>query len=415
MFRNILQLMTGNGLAQLIQFASIPILTQFYSPENFGYLALAIAISGILAVISSLQLHVGIVTLKSTRAVNYLLATGIVLNALMIFISVLLVFIVDVFIYNHELSLFFILLVVLNTFFSSVNNLLKGVYVYSGTFSKLSTVLIVRAIAIVTLQFWFAWQFTEAVTQYGLVLGLLFGEIILFILIGFNKIKIRDVLTLRVFKRLSFFLKKLKAFVVYGTPQELVSVAIFWMPLVIVSATLGEEIAGQYSISARILWPATILVTGSIAQVLYHRMVNMPIENLIELVFFRAYFKLIYIPLALLAYYVSPFIFELVLDDTWQEAKNISKYVALLCVVFLYALPYRVVYRVLKIQKMLLIIEILTLCVLILITALVDYKTIDDLLRLLVLLGVFQSILLEYFCRKSLLVKIKKIKVMSNV
>jgi O-antigen/teichoic acid export membrane protein len=398
MLKSILQLMTGNGLAQLVQFASIPLLATFYSPENFGYLALAIAISGILAVISSLQLHVGLVSLKSNRAVNQLLAAGFVLNVLMIFISLLLVLLVDTLIYNSELTPYFLFLIVFNTFFSSVNNLLKSTYVYSGTFAKLSTMLIVRAVTIVTLQFYFAWQSID----YGLVLGLLFGEVVLFLLIGFNKIKLRYVLNLKVFKYLLFFLKKLKAFVVYGTPQELVSVAIFWMPLVMISSLFGEELAGQYSISARILWPATILVTGSIAQVLYHRMVNMPIDNLNEMIFFRAYFKLIYIPLALLAYFISPFIFDLVLGDTWEEAKDISKYVALLCVIFLYALPYRVVYRVLKIQKVLLLIEASFLVIMLLVGTQIHFVNINSLLQLIILLGVFQVLSTEFASRKHI-------------
>jgi hypothetical protein len=98
----------------------------------------------------------------------------------------------------------------------------------------------------------------------------------------------------------------------------------------------------------------------------------------------------------------------LVLDDTWQEAKNISKYVALLCVVFLYALPYRVVYRVLKIQKMLLIIEGVFLSFLLLVGTHIEFSGISSLLQLIVLLSVFQVLCTELASRRYMrLAKIK--------
>ena len=51
--RNVITLMTGTGVAQLIPIAVSPILTRIYSPADFGGLALCLALSSISAVVVS--------------------------------------------------------------------------------------------------------------------------------------------------------------------------------------------------------------------------------------------------------------------------------------------------------------------------------------------------------------------------
>ena len=47
--RNVLTLMTGTTIAQAIPIAISPILTRIYSPEDFGLLALFLAVFSILS------------------------------------------------------------------------------------------------------------------------------------------------------------------------------------------------------------------------------------------------------------------------------------------------------------------------------------------------------------------------------
>jgi len=74
----------------------------------------------------------------------------------------------------------------------------------------------------------------------------------------------------------------------------------------------------------------------------------------------------------------------------------------LLCVIFLYALPYRVVYRVLKIQKVLLLIEASFLVIMLLVGTQIHFVNINSLLQLIILLGVFQVLSTEFASRKHI-------------
>lgn len=401
MLKSVFQLMVGNSAAQFIQFASIPILTRLYSPKDFGFLAIAIAISGVLGVIATLQLNVAVVSLKSKIAVTRLLSSAFLLNLIMIATSTILTYLIGYIFYNGVISNTLILLIVAITFFSSINNILKGVFVYFGSFASLSKTYFFRSVTIVILQF----TFVQISIHNGLILGLLAGEVIMFIIILFFQLKLSSKLfslSNRSLPRLWLLLKKQKAFTIYGTLQELISVGVFWLPLIVITYLFGSGVGGQYSISARMLWPVTVLVTGSIAQVLYHRLANKPKLDLEKEFYFSHYFKISYIPMAIIAYNITPIAFEITLDKSWNDAIELSKYVAILCLLFLYILPYRVMFRVLKLQKKQLIIELLIALVMILFFSMVDIFDIDLILQLIIFFMLVQVVIQEVVVRKYL-------------
>ena len=51
--KNVITLMTGTGLAQLVPILISPILTRLYSPEDFGLIALYLSIVSIMTVLST--------------------------------------------------------------------------------------------------------------------------------------------------------------------------------------------------------------------------------------------------------------------------------------------------------------------------------------------------------------------------
>ncbi|PLS17795.1 hypothetical protein CVD28_08830 [Bacillus sp. M6-12] len=65
--KNVLILMTGTTVAQAIPLAISPILTRIYSPEEFGFFALYMAIVSILAIIATARYELAIVIPKSDK------------------------------------------------------------------------------------------------------------------------------------------------------------------------------------------------------------------------------------------------------------------------------------------------------------------------------------------------------------
>jgi O-antigen/teichoic acid export membrane protein len=63
--RNVLTLMTGMMIAQAIPIAISPILTRIYTPEDFGLLALFLAIFSILSIIATGRYELAIMSPES--------------------------------------------------------------------------------------------------------------------------------------------------------------------------------------------------------------------------------------------------------------------------------------------------------------------------------------------------------------
>ena len=80
-FRNVLILSSGTALAQLIPLIIAPFLSRIYSPEEFGRLALYLAITQILGSLATGRYELAILLPKEERK-------GVQLTLLSIFISV---------------------------------------------------------------------------------------------------------------------------------------------------------------------------------------------------------------------------------------------------------------------------------------------------------------------------------------
>ncbi len=77
--KNVLTLMTGNSIAQLIQLALIPILTRLYSPADFGVFAVYLSISTIISAVASFRYEFAIMLPKEDKeAVNILILSFII-------------------------------------------------------------------------------------------------------------------------------------------------------------------------------------------------------------------------------------------------------------------------------------------------------------------------------------------------
>ena len=58
---NVVKLVFGTGLAQVLPIAVLPILTRMYSPEEFGIFAIYMAVAGILGVVATGRYELSIV------------------------------------------------------------------------------------------------------------------------------------------------------------------------------------------------------------------------------------------------------------------------------------------------------------------------------------------------------------------
>lgn len=343
MREQIKKLMLGNGLAQLLQFGSILILSRIYQPSDFGLLAQVQSIAMIASIIITLQLHLTIPLAKSNdhaqEKVQLIQILSISIFSLALMPAI----------WNGESALFALLL----SLSLGLINTYTGYLVYSGNFGKMSIFYVARALLIIVMQISFAY----AGFKNGLVIATLVGEALSALYLGFltvynaNKIKWQLV-------NLTSFVFENKPFSFYGTIQEMISVSAFYAPLLLFTAKYGEEIGGQYAMASRLVWAPVILVSGSYTQVLYHKFGKAPPVNGKDILSLMPKWWII---LCLVVGCILAFEFNkitlLLIGDEWGYASLMIPILGIWGGIFFLSTPCRVLIRVFKIQRRQLLID----------------------------------------------------------
>ncbi len=91
--RNVIILMSGSGLAQVITLAVSPILTRLYSPEDFGVYALYVAIASIMTVLVTGRYELAILLPKDNRNALNVVALSMILSCIISTLLLLLILI----------------------------------------------------------------------------------------------------------------------------------------------------------------------------------------------------------------------------------------------------------------------------------------------------------------------------------
>ena len=106
--RNVLTLITGTTIAQVIPIAISPLLTRIYTPEDFGLAALFFAFFSILSSIATGRYELAIMSPKSDDEAKHIVFLSILVGAFIFFIATILIWFFDeeivIFLGNPEIK-----------------------------------------------------------------------------------------------------------------------------------------------------------------------------------------------------------------------------------------------------------------------------------------------------------------------
>lgn len=375
----VLKLFTGNSIGQVIQFLALLYFSVLYSPENFGQLANIQSFGSIFAIFLTLQMQHVIPLAQSLEEAKKFTINIINLSFYLFCLFILLFLFINI---EYKSAM-------LLAFFLSLSNSYNGYFIYSGDFTKISIVYILRAISIVVFQYIL---FLFGIFN-GLLIGALIGEFITVIYL----ISRRPELIKYNFKfnELKFFILDWKPFSFYGTIQELLSVAIYALPIIFYTEKFGDAVSGQYSIGVKLIFAPTVLISSSLAQVLYNRFNEKNGFDFLKKIFWFN-FKFLYLFIFFLFLFVLASRYSLnLISKEWELCVKLLPYIYINAMFFLFSNPYRVALRFLRLNKLLLIIELITL---VFITILFFIASFDvELFTIsITLVSVMQSILIVY-------------------
>lgn len=343
MREGIKKLMLGNGLAQSLQFFSILILTRIYEPSDFGLLAQIQSIAMIASIIITLQLHL---TIPLAENIDGALEKMHMVSGLCI--SIFLLASLPVVFFGK--SAIFALVLSLSL---GLTNTFMAFLVYSGNFGMMSFFYVARALIIITMQICLA----SSDFNNGLVIATLVGEALSALYLGFQTKSCMSIRNLQL-TRITYFIFKNKAFSLYGTIQEIISVSAFYAPLLLFSFKFGDDIGGQYAMANRLVWAPVVLISSSLAQVLYHNFGKKKPSKTHEIVALLPNVKISALAfVVVISTFAMVDIFNLILGGQWLLASEFIPLQLVWGLVFLASTPFRVAARVLLLQKQHLIID----------------------------------------------------------
>jgi O-antigen/teichoic acid export membrane protein len=336
MLGHIKTLILGNGVAQALQFLSILILSRIYLPSDFGLLAQVQSIAMMASIIGTLQLHLTIPLCKSDDeardTAQSVQTITLALFALFFFPAL----------YFGKIYAFSLVLAL----FLGLANTYNSYLVFNGKFDRLSGFYVARAVAVIGMQISFAMLSISD----GLLWGMLIAEGLAALYLRLTQLgSLRNI---RIVPRAAIALAtRLKSFSVYGTMQELISVSAFYAPLILFTFKFDEATGGQYAMANRLVWAPVVLLSSSVAQVLYHRFGKVSpksVTELLEILPSKLVFAAV-LAACILSFYLQG-VFLYTLGSQWGLASQLLPLQLLWGVFFLVSTPFRVVCRALHMQ-----------------------------------------------------------------
>lgn len=337
------KLMSGNGAGQAIQFFSLVVLSRIYDPGSFGDLAQIQSVATIFVIFMTMQLHLSMPLKKNEDEVR--VATGTIELIACLWFVILFMGSIIVGQFNLATLIIALTLAFSNTYIANM--------AYGGNFGRISKYYLFRALGIVVSQI--VLSFTSTIN--GLVWGVIIGELIgmAYLALGIYGSGLRPQVN---FSAAIHMIKHLRAFTLYGTMQELISVLAFYLPLFLFSYKYGDGIGGQYAMANRIVWAPVVLFSGSFALVLSRVFSNSSSANILAKI--RHYLNIKTIAGLLVFAGLSFFcekLYVFALGKQWELAAKFITLQLICGIFFIFSTPFRVLCRLMFLQKIQLTID----------------------------------------------------------
>ena len=348
----------GTIIAQIIGLIATPILSRFYSPDDFGLLGSLITIAVIISVIGSLKYEMAIVlTSDKTEAKGIftlstwllLIITGLTCVFILIYPRCL------TYVGFDKISITSVVLLLLLVLGYGLYNIFYQWYSKFENYSLLSKHAIAQKLGIVILQLLIFVLFTNT---YGLVLGFSVGyllSLLILIIPQWNEI---NLLSFK-FTNLKLLTKKYYRFPLYTAPQNLLNAISQGSPVIMLGYFFDATTVGLYFFTVRILQLPSTIIGTSVRQVFYKRASDLK-NNLTQLrkEFLNitlGLFGIISLPV-LIIFMFGPEIFQFLFGPEWLKAGELASWLFLWIGLLFVNPPSNALLLVLKKNKLQLII-----------------------------------------------------------
>lgn len=322
--------MTGTIISQAIPVAISPILTRLYTPEDFGMVALFIAIASTLSVIVTLRYQLAIIQAHDAEDAISLVILSVFIAAAISTISFAVIYF-----FNEEIQSLFtnqdigkwLYLVPISIFvtglYQSLNYWLTRKKIYKTiAFSKVNQGVGSSAVQIAL--------GGGALGALGLISGYIIGQVVSLATLLKHGFSFRNEIKCVQIKRIKENAIKYQVMPKYSAPGAVADNLSVQMPIFILSKYFDMAITGIFSLTFRILNIPLSLVSGAVHQVLHQRLASISdisSTNKIMLFIVKLFLVLLMtmVPFVILVWFYGEALFAFVFGEAWREAGAMAK------------------------------------------------------------------------------------------
>lgn len=328
--RNVLTLMTGTTIAQALPIAVAPILTRIYTPDDFGVFALYMAVASIISVIATGRYELAIMLPhKDSDAANI-----VVLSILIALLTSLLVLVV-VFLFNSPIARLlgnpqigaWLYLIPVSVLITGIFQTMSYWNNRKKAFKRLSLSRILQSGGTASSQIIFG--YSSGGLCGGLIVGSICGQCISISALIMNNWKEDLVLIQKINKiRIVANARKFKKFPKMSALGGLLDTASIQMPIFVITRIFGTAVTGMFGMTFKVLNMPMALISRSISQVLFQKVVTL--NNKQPELLFNFILKIFFILLVIAIPFVAMFtlfgteLFTFVFGQKWAMAGNFA-------------------------------------------------------------------------------------------
>lgn len=358
MFKNIVILISGTGVSQLVVLLATPLLSRLYTPADFGMFAIIIALAGIAAPFSTLRYETAILIKNE----SYPPASLLLLCLGILSVFTLCVFLVSLFLLSsalmreHADKQNLLYLLVAYIFVNGLNAILITWHSGNKRFGVISSGKLIQAFGIVVSQILLITYLGSMGLLYGYLVGVsLSCMLYVFTLILKDR---KEILTSHALEMIGPAAKKHKNFPLVSTWSSLLNSLLNQLPSLLFAKFFSTTTAGHFSMANRIIRAPLGLLGQSIYQVLAQR-IGSTVDNEKEVtdtltVVLSKMAHIVIIPFIILTIYLEKVV-ELVLGQQWFESGDYAQIITPWVFTVFMSWPLTSVYNSFGYQKNLLI------------------------------------------------------------
>ena len=323
-FRNVVTLIFGTTIAQLLPILISPILTRAYTPEEFGVFAMFITLGTILGTIATGRYELAIMLPKTQRKALSVAILSVVLTTLVCFIAIGFFYGFRnniAYLLDHYAIAPWLLLVPLYSFFYGNYQVVNYWHNRHIRFKTLSLSRVLQSFVTCCIQL-IAGIFHLGIG--GLINGLIIGQCTSFLrlfICGWMEWKtLFDKLHLR---RVLFEGRKYISFPLIDGPTSLLNVLSSQLPNILFAILFSPTAAGYYFLTQRILQAPVTLVSGAFLDVFKQKASEeFKIYGHAKHIYKKTFVSLFFISIipSVVAFIILPELFSLFFGKSWYEA-----------------------------------------------------------------------------------------------